>query len=100
MTHSITVESLAVYAGSTRLMGPVSFAVSPGDTLVIMGETGAGKSLIAQAILGTLPVHCEPKVRSRSMAAASIPCHLRSARPCGATNWPLCHRSRGGHWTR
>lgn len=36
-------------------MGPVSFAVSPGDTLVIMGETGAGKSLIAQALLGTLP---------------------------------------------
>lgn len=55
MTHSIKVESLVVSAGSTRLLGPVSFAVSPGDTLVIMGETGAGKSLVAQAILGTLP---------------------------------------------
>lgn len=55
MTYSIKVDALSVFAGHTRLIGPVSFAVSPGDTLVIMGETGAGKSLIAQAILGTLP---------------------------------------------
>lgn len=55
MTHSIKVNALSVFAGATRLLGPVSFQVSPGDTLVIMGETGAGKSLIAQAILGTLP---------------------------------------------
>ena len=55
MTHSIKVDALSVFAGSARLIGPVSFAVSASDTLVIMGETGAGKSLIAQAILGTLP---------------------------------------------
>lgn len=55
MSYSITVKSLSVYAGATRLMGPVSFNVAAGATLVIMGETGAGKSLIAQAILGTLP---------------------------------------------
>lgn len=55
MTYSIEVNALSVYAGSARLMGPVSFQVAPGGTLVIMGETGAGKSLIAQAILGTLP---------------------------------------------
>ncbi|MDP5218948.1 ATP-binding cassette domain-containing protein [Ruegeria sp. 2205SS24-7] len=55
MTHSIEVDMLSVFAGPTRLMGPVSFSVAPGGTLVIMGETGAGKSLIAQAILGTLP---------------------------------------------
>ncbi|WP_424988111.1 ABC transporter ATP-binding protein [Microbulbifer sp. S227A] len=55
MTCSIDVSDLSVFAGQTRLMGPVSFRIAPGDTLVIMGETGAGKSLIAQAILGTLP---------------------------------------------
>jgi peptide/nickel transport system ATP-binding protein len=55
MSQSIKVEDLSVFAGNTRLLGPVSFAVSPGASLVIMGETGAGKSLIAQAILGTLP---------------------------------------------
>ncbi len=52
---AMTVEDLSVYAGNQRLLGPVSFEVAQGDTLVIMGETGAGKSLIVQAILGTLP---------------------------------------------
>lgn len=51
----INVTNLQVFSGHQRLMGPVSFALASGETLVIMGETGAGKSLIAQAILGTLP---------------------------------------------
>ncbi len=51
----IKVKELSVFAGSQRLLGPVSFQVAAQGTLVIMGETGAGKSLIAQAILGTLP---------------------------------------------
>lgn len=55
MTNTIEVQGLSVFAGATRLMGPVTFSVAPGGTLIVMGETGAGKSLIAQAILGTLP---------------------------------------------
>lgn len=55
MSTSIEVKALSVFAGKECLLGPVSFQVAPGGTLVIMGETGAGKSLIAQAILGTLP---------------------------------------------
>ncbi len=51
----IEVADLAVFAGPTRLLGPVSFQIEAGRTLVVMGETGAGKSLIAQAIMGTLP---------------------------------------------
>ncbi len=52
---ALAVENLSIFAGDTRLLGPVSFRVEAGGTLVIMGETGAGKSLIAQAVLGTLP---------------------------------------------
>ena len=55
MIYSISVKSLSIFSGSKCLMGPVSFRISPGKTLVIMGETGAGKSLIVQAIFGTLP---------------------------------------------
>lgn len=54
-TPSIAVDALSVFVGATRLLGPVSFRVAAGETLVIMGETGAGKSLIAQAVLGILP---------------------------------------------
>ena len=52
---AVTVNELCVYVGTVKLLGPVSFSVAPGSTLVVMGETGAGKSLVAQAILGALP---------------------------------------------
>ena len=52
---TIAVEDLVVQAGAKKLLGPISFELPAGRALVIMGETGAGKSLLAQAILGTLP---------------------------------------------
>jgi len=51
----LNVESLTIAHDQKRLIGPVSFGVARGQALVIMGETGAGKSLIAQAIMGALP---------------------------------------------
>ncbi len=55
MSITIAVEALSVHAGTTQLLGPITFSLPAGRALVIMGETGAGKSLLAQAILGTLP---------------------------------------------
>lgn len=52
---TIAVEALSIHADTHRLLGPISFQVAAGQVVVIMGETGAGKSLLAQAILGTLP---------------------------------------------
>lgn len=52
---SIAVEALAVHSGAKQLLEPINFNLPAGRALVIMGETGAGKSLLAQAILGTLP---------------------------------------------
>ncbi|MXW48227.1 MAG: ABC transporter ATP-binding protein [Gammaproteobacteria bacterium] len=51
---AISVEALRVFAGQNTLLGPIGFHVHEGGTLVIIGETGAGKSLAVQAILGTL----------------------------------------------
>ena len=51
---AISVEALCVFAGQDVLLGPISFQVGKGGTLIIIGETGAGKSLAVQAILGTL----------------------------------------------
>lgn len=53
---SLTVKDLTVKtSGGVRLLDSVSWSVESGGQLGIIGESGSGKSLTAQAILGLLP---------------------------------------------
>lgn len=55
----LRVEDLSVLlpgpAGSTPVLENVSFAVQPGRTTGIIGESGSGKTMLAMAIIGLLP---------------------------------------------
>ncbi|MEI4472799.1 ABC transporter ATP-binding protein [Frigidibacter sp. MR17.24] len=57
-TPIITVEGLTVdfhnATGAQRAVEDVSFEVRPGETLVILGESGSGKSVSASAIMGLI----------------------------------------------
>ena len=58
MTHLLEVEDLQVEFrtrdGVAQVLNGVSFHVDAGETLAVLGESGSGKSVTAQAIMGIL----------------------------------------------
>ncbi|NUW47052.1 ABC transporter ATP-binding protein [Nonomuraea rhodomycinica] len=54
----LAVEDLhvefATRAGVVRAVNGVSYSLNPGETLAVLGESGSGKSVTAQAIMGIL----------------------------------------------
>ncbi|PHK93179.1 ABC transporter ATP-binding protein [Pseudoroseomonas rhizosphaerae] len=55
LPRGLTVENLRILGPEGVLVRGASFALAPGEPLVLLGETGSGKSLLAQAIMGVLP---------------------------------------------
>ncbi len=55
MTTLLSVEAASVSAVTCEIVAPVSFSLKAGRPFTILGETGSGKSLLAQAIIGILP---------------------------------------------
>ena len=51
----LKADAIGVRIGATSLLEGVSFSLSKGQRLGIIGETGAGKSLLLLAIAGLLP---------------------------------------------
>jgi peptide/nickel transport system ATP-binding protein len=55
MTPALEVDGLTVIHREQALVRDISFAIPAGSVLTLLGESGSGKSLLAQAIMGNLP---------------------------------------------
>lgn len=51
----LSVEGLRIAAGALPLVEDVSFTISPGERVGLIGASGSGKSLTASAVMGLLP---------------------------------------------
>ncbi|MGL4734101.1 MAG: ABC transporter ATP-binding protein [Enterovibrio sp.] len=59
MTTLLSVQQLAISSGQHTLVESLSFTLHAHQALTILGETGSGKSLLANAIIGNLPAELQ-----------------------------------------
>jgi len=57
MTATLAVEGLKVAIGAANVLRGVSLALQPGEVRGLVGESGAGKSMLGRAVLGLLPAN-------------------------------------------
>ena len=60
--------------GVAHAVNGVSFGVRPGETLAILGESGCGKSVTAQAVMGIIDTPARVHHRRRRSATAASTC--------------------------
>ena len=57
MTATLTVEGLKVAIGEANVLRGISLEVEAGEVRGLVGESGAGKSMLGRAVLGLLPAN-------------------------------------------
>ena len=55
MKPLLNTHALEIRTAHAQLVEPLSIELFPGEVLSIIGETGSGKSLFAQGVVGNLP---------------------------------------------
>ncbi|WP_353652404.1 ATP-binding cassette domain-containing protein [Sinorhizobium sp. RAC02] len=54
--QALSVSALSVASPQGTIVSEITFALEAGIPLTLLGESGSGKSLVAQAIMGNLPM--------------------------------------------
>lgn len=83
----LSVTGLTVSFGDARAVDGLDLEVAPGECVAIIGESGAGKSLTARALLGLAPRAA--RVEARALDIAGV-----DARELGERAWRRLRGSR------
>lgn len=97
--HLLSVDGLGIVAGGTPLLKGLSFGLGPGDALVVLGESGAGKSLLIQAVMGILPTGLRAEGRVTLMGQTSLATDAAQRRHTWGRSLALLPRNPGRRWT-
>jgi oligopeptide/dipeptide ABC transporter ATP-binding protein len=91
---ALEVADLSIRFGPSApdVVRGVSFAIAPGETLALVGESGCGKSATSLAVMGLLPTHAVARGR---IAIADASGSLDLARLDAAARRKLCGRRIG-----
>lgn len=57
--QELLVQGLCVASRHAQIVSDVSFSLRAGEPLTLLGESGSGKSLVAQAVMGNLPTELQ-----------------------------------------
>ncbi len=55
VTPALAVEGLQAWYGESHVLHGVSFAIAPGEVVVLLGRNGAGKTTTLKSIMGMVP---------------------------------------------
>ena len=97
----LNIENLVVHYetrnGVAEAVNNVSFSVQPGETLGLVGETGAGKTTIALTIMGLLPKPAGHIVQGKiTLDGEDITKYANSGRRSNAREEKFFQHIRGG----
>jgi len=55
LEKALSVTNLAIFFGSEVILSNLNFEINQGESLAIIGPNGSGKTILAKALVGTLP---------------------------------------------
>ncbi|WP_041795333.1 ABC transporter ATP-binding protein [Pararhodospirillum photometricum] len=77
---ALIAQDITVHHGDHTLVEPVSFTLAAGQAVTVLGESGAGKTLLTRALLGTLPTGLRASGRLHVGAEPFDPAQPRGSR--------------------